>query len=159
MLLELFTSFPYFQVGKRIFDKGRYTVDSYKKSWPNNKITQLWYYYEQGLSEGNIKPVNNYKDNTCLKYLEKVTPYPRADIMYWLRSVQDLAIEGKIDADYYTGKKVAANPLSKMVFDFNRSLDDAGNSMRYILITGAVLVGGYFLLPIIISNKMRKKIL
>ena len=42
MAIELFSEFPYFQVGNRIFDTGFYTVEKYKQDWTNNKITKLW---------------------------------------------------------------------------------------------------------------------
>jgi len=163
MALEVFSSFPYYKVGNYIFDKNygsAYLVDDYKENWPTNKLTQIWYYYEDGLNKGEIEPVDIRSSLSSLYYLERVTPYKRADLIWWLEAVQDLAKAGEIDAYFYTGKKVATNPVAKTVDAIKTTIGnigaEAGKTAKTGLLIGSIGVVLYMTWPLLMKTTRKR---
>ena len=159
MAFEVFSDFPYFKVGNYIFDNyygGLALVDDYKANWPTNKLTQIWYYYEQGLKDGAIKPVDIKTDLSSLYYLESVTPYKRADLIWWLTAVQALAKAALIDAEYYTGKGIATNPVEKLTRGISNAIQGAAKGAK----VGMGFAGGalviYLAWPVIMGTARKR---
>ena len=111
-------AFEALKIGDRIFETnygetGLYAA--FKKNWPANKLTQLWYYYEDGIKNGSIKPENPYKSTTNARYLERVTPYPFAHIIQWLNAMYDLVQSGKIDVEYWTAENISDSFIERAI--------------------------------------------
>jgi hypothetical protein len=157
MALELLSEFPYFKVGNHIFDNNYYgRVADYKSDWPNNKITQIWYYYEKGLEDEAIKPVDIRSDLSSVYYLEAATPYKRAHIIYWLTAVQDLARQGVIDAGFYTGKRIASNPVQRVIYKIKETAAEITQTgkLGIGLAAGALVL--YLAWPVIAKTAVKR---
>jgi len=132
MAFEFLTMFPYIKMGNYIWDN-YYTLDratEYKLEWPVEKMTQIWYWYEQGIDVDGYSPVDfggGKQDVGIIDYLVVNTPYPKNEIILWLEAIQALATAGDIDPSYYTVKDTSTSPFAII----KKQITDMGTAAKW----------------------------